>query len=170
MRLKFRQPKVWWAHARFTVERTRIYEVSLRKQKEKVDKGINHRWSSLSIKKTPFYFHLMQVLKWKFKKTLWVILFDWSTAEEFFLYKDAYKFSEIIEGIRRETILIVDCFQANLAISRGSFLCKKKSTSNKQMNFKMIGMHFCSKLSKQENLIAWDGNYMPHKSIKQSKI
>ena len=50
--------------------------------------------------------------------------------------------------------MIVDHFQVNLAISRGLFLCKKKSTSNKQMNFKMMGMHFCSKLSKQKNLIA----------------
>ena len=37
----------------------------------------------------------MQALKWKFKKTLWAIFFNWPTVEEFFLYKDAYKFSEI---------------------------------------------------------------------------
>ena len=40
--------------------------------------------------------------------------------------------------------------QLSYIAGRGPFLCQKKSTSNKKMNFKMIGMHFRLKLSKQK--------------------
>ena len=59
------------------------------------------------------------------------------------------------KGIMSMTIVTSDRFAAKLAISRSPF-----STSNKQMNLKVIRMHFRLKA-------AGEGNYIPNKSIKE---
>ena len=75
-------------------------------------------------------------------------------GEKFFLCKDFDKVSKK-NGRMSVTIVISDHFAAKLAISRSPF-----STSNKQMNLKVIRMHFRLKA-------AGEGNYIPNKSIKE---
>ena len=63
--------------------------------------------------------------------------------------------------------MISDRFASKQAISRNPFLCDKKSTSNQQMNLKIVRMRFRTKASYNKNLVAGDGNYVTNKSIKE---
>ena len=120
------------------------------KTEGKNQNDLNHRMNNLSIKKLTFIFIWCKLISKSLRNLMGYFLRLVDSWRILFIERRLQVFGDK-KGIRIETIMIVDHFQANLVISRGPFLCqKKKSTSNKQMNFKMIGMHFRLKLSKQK--------------------
>ena len=119
------------------------------KTEGKNQNDLNHRMNNLSIKKLTFTFIWCKLISKSLRNLMGYFLRLVDSWRILFIQRRLQVFGDE-KGIRIETIMIVDHFQANLVISRGPFLCQKKSTSNKQMNFKMIGMHFRLKLSKQK--------------------
>ena len=95
------------------------------KTEGKNQNDLNHRMNNLSIKKNSFFTFIWCKLISKSLRNLmgyflrlvdsWIILFIQRRLQVFGDKK----------GIRIETIMIVDHFQANLVISWGPFLCKK---------------------------------------------
>ena len=115
------------------------------KTEGKNQNDLNHRMNNLSIKKNS----LCKLISKSLRNLMGYFLRLVDSWRILFIQRRLQVFGDK-KGVRIETIMIVDHFQANLVLSRGPFLCQKKSTSNKQMNFKMIGMHFRLKLSKQK--------------------